>query len=745
MDTINNEELCFFTVYDNKTRLPVYTKYNFNFNAYKLYSRLIGNVSSYDLFNKFLLENETDYSKPLTVKNNLVGFFRPMNPQIINYLRNYGYTIHTAYRNYYNPDTYISQDVLLQNQFTINANVYYNDTQIRFIQDFFHVEDLSGKMFTKYNFDFNTYSRDFNVWGSKLQIFTDFISRCIKLVGNTVAESFGYSVPDIFKKYFIDIPDLQNYIINYGITSNLENTYKNPNNIDWYSYGLENKLISTPDIKILIDIKLLKSHYYCVGQFELLKFNFITKPLTNEQHINNFVCTIYSANNYNPHEFFNGFLYNRHNYNGSAIYLVTTFKILKNNPNINTLRAIFSIKNNNELSRPITTIAEFNIIGYDCVSNILVAEYDPNASYNKIRNVDLSMYKKLSISPNYKITNGEQVFSVSNLGNRNLKNLFSGTVADDSYGGSFDSNIFLAVSDEMIINIPETENALGSPVFVSNDITSTNENYTCVGMITDSINKNKINFQTKVINNKFLFLTIQKIISNRELFIANPIVKNNPILLDYYSRVSIPKAWLGTIMSYYNSLLSPVKYSSLINLPYTGGILIEKFIFGINLSTNKIITDAEQLGSFDIIKLDTPLLNSKIYNRYIDSSKTPIVIKSITFFQGLQSEFKTYYFGKYGDQESFYNFTYGMLPIYNKYANDNFFKAIGYYNTIKITYYYYNGNIWVEETEEIGGNDNSWFTSIVDSLGNNIVQHKFQFPFSLLSYQFMNDDFREMI
>ena len=48
-------KLCFFTVYNKKTRLPIYTRYNFDFVNYKLYSNLSSNFSNILTFNKFLI------------------------------------------------------------------------------------------------------------------------------------------------------------------------------------------------------------------------------------------------------------------------------------------------------------------------------------------------------------------------------------------------------------------------------------------------------------------------------------------------------------------------------------------------------------------------------------------------------------------------------------------------------------------------------------------------------------------
>lgn len=734
-------KMCFFTVYNKTTRLPIYTRYNFDFVNYKIYSNLSSNFSNILTFNKFLIENETNYSKPLTVKPNLVKFFKPITPKIISYLRNYGYTIHGGYPMFYLPSSYISPTVLIETQFIIDNTTYYDDSQIRFIQDF-HIEDKFEKMFTKYNFDFDKFSLDFNVWGSKLQIFTDFISRCIKL-GSGIIWAWGYLLPEEFKKYFLDIPGLKDYIINYGITSNLLDTYKNPNMIDWASYAQLNNFNPKTDITIL------KSHFYCIGQFEQRKFKFIVKPLTNIQKIGNSVCSIYSVNNYGNDNIYNGFLYKRAGLNNdntfnNKIYLVTTYNVIKNKENTSTLRASFSIDNNDKLSEPITITAEFDIIGYDPIANILVAEFNPKAYYNIVNNVNLSSYQLISISPDYNINYDEDVFLVGNLDNISLKSLFTGRVVNTTYNGDFSSDLFLTEADKMIIDIPNINNCTGSPVFVCNNISSSDNNYTCVGMIASYQNENTTPFHKKVIKNNFLFIVVQSILGTRDVALSNPRLANNSILLYYYSRLSIQKTWLGTIMRYYNAATSSNIHPTLINFPYTGGIVIEKFIFGLNITTQKFTTDIKDLGKFDIVTLNTPLLNTKMYNRYIDSSNSPIVIKSITYYQKLQAEYKTFYFGKYGNQESFCKFTYGFLPIYNKITNKSFTLTEAYYNTIKVDFFYYDGSTWIEDSEEIGGNDSSWFNSLTDSLGNIHRQHKFQFPFPLLSY-FNTNDIHDMI
>lgn len=67
-------------------------------------------------------------------------------------------------------------------------------------------------LYTKYNFDFDTYKDDFNILSNdKVQIFTDFWIR------NNYIKSKPYIVYDDYKKYFKPItPEIIEYVDKYG-------------------------------------------------------------------------------------------------------------------------------------------------------------------------------------------------------------------------------------------------------------------------------------------------------------------------------------------------------------------------------------------------------------------------------------------------------------------------------------------------------------------------------------------------
>jgi hypothetical protein len=138
--------------------------------------------------------------------------------------------------------------------------IEYSDNTIRRIQDYYWNAD--GKLHTKWNFDFNQYSNDFNVYGSKLLIFTDFVLRC-NVLGNSPIGYIGYGTYPLFEKYFIESSDLANYIIENGVTSAYVNVNKNLFNIDFLNYKKSNI-----GLEIFTTIEELKNHYLCYGQFE---------------------------------------------------------------------------------------------------------------------------------------------------------------------------------------------------------------------------------------------------------------------------------------------------------------------------------------------------------------------------------------------------------------------------------------------------------------------------------------------
>ena len=75
-------------------------------------------------------------------------------------------------------------------------------------------------------------------------------------------------------------------------------------------------------------------------------------------------------------------------------------------------------------------------------------------------------------------------------------------------------------------------------------------------------------------------------------------------------------------MVYYNDPINiRSKNSSLINLKYNGGLVITKFILGFDYVERKFIYETDSLVKASVIPIDGPLLNSRMYSRFIESNK----------------------------------------------------------------------------------------------------------------------------
>ena len=117
--------------------------------------------------------NGWNYNEPTVVQQNNKQYFLPMTQQIKDYNDYIGMSIHPGYINLFNINSYIPYDILVENQFDL---VQYSNTQVRRLQDYYF-SDQSNNIYSKYNFNFELFSNDFNVYGNNLVIFTDFISK----------------------------------------------------------------------------------------------------------------------------------------------------------------------------------------------------------------------------------------------------------------------------------------------------------------------------------------------------------------------------------------------------------------------------------------------------------------------------------------------------------------------------------------------------------------------------------------
>jgi len=713
------DEFIYFTVYDSKTYNLLYTKYNFLFESYKKDFKL-DSTDKGVIFKHFLNANGEDWTKPTTVKPELVKYFGKINTDIINYINKYGWIFHDNYMQIKNPNPNVSFTDICKEQFMMRA---YTDEEYRRIQDYYY-NDKDNHYYTKYNFNFEEYQKDFNVYyktTNKLVVFTDFIIRCLTL-SSTAFGTYGYGLYEPFVKYFyIDDIGIMNYMVENGVSSDYEFVRKNVTSIDYLQYKEKNADLKSSNLNTIDE---LKEHYILWGQFERRIVPIKTQLNTFEEEIISSVGSVYTTNKDGSNELGTGFLYN--DLNGSDnIYLVTCYHLNAGSANINTIMASFEVKDINSIETKSTT-ALFRIIGYDIYADILVALYDPTIDYNIINKVDMSPFKRLIIDFEHVLKPSDPIYCLGNLGFENNRSLVEGTVIDPTYNGNFDT-FALPIPDSILIELYATKGLSGAPLFIKD----ANGKPQCVGMMNGYIDDLQ---QYSVGINGAIFNSIINNITRKwdaySVYFADDIIR-----LNYYIKNGLTKRWLGIICSYYHRSLSNKISRSLNNFPYTGGLVIHDFIIGFNYAKRAFINNPIELSEQNTIQINTPLLKTKIYKKFIDCGRNPIVLKSITYLNGIRSEFSKSYIGKYSNQVSYSRIMYGLAPMGNKRIDRQYISNYEYYYpNMLIEFYYYNGREWVLGTDTVGGNTTDNYNTYQDPLGYKYYQHQVEFPFILIPY-----------
>ena len=200
MSSVNDpyilRKIRYFNAYNLQTKELEFCKFNFNFTKYIREFGLI-NKSKLEVFDDFLQRNGWSHYLPTRVKQEFKQYFNPITSSMKTYNEYIGFSIHPGYTNPFNLNSYIPYEILVENQFELS---YYTDNQVRRLQDYyFHASN--DEIYTKYNFNFDLFSKDFNVYGNNLIVFTDFISRVI-YESDTKIGTEGYGNPKSFSKYF---------------------------------------------------------------------------------------------------------------------------------------------------------------------------------------------------------------------------------------------------------------------------------------------------------------------------------------------------------------------------------------------------------------------------------------------------------------------------------------------------------------------------------------------------------------
>lgn len=709
----------YFAVYDNATHELLYTKYNFDYNKYKFDFGLTS-LDKGIIFADFLVRNPLDYTKPYAVLPQYIKYFRPMTSQIIEYIQKYGYVFQNNYMENQKPPSNVSFPDICANQFNM---ILYSDLEYRRIQDYYY-NDSGGIIYSKYNFKMDNYSNDFNVFGTKLAVFTDFVIRCINLSGIAL-NTRGYGIATIFIKYFDTTHNnsLISYLNSYGVTSDYSNVKKSFPNIDFVQYGIDNA-----DLSGLTDDQL-KEHYLFYGQFEQRVVQILITPNNFDELIIPFVGSIYVTNNDSMLQLGTCFLYK--NPDDLNIYIVTCYHLIENVININIIHASFELKNHNSIEITSTT-AVFRIIGYDIYTDVLVAIYDPTILYNMINNVDLTVYTQMPIDFQYVLSPLDTIYTLGNFEYQNNNSILQGSVIDPLYAGGSKSFV-LAYPDSILIQMYSSSGVSGAPIVIK----TLDGQPKCVGMMVGYISKYK---QYSVAIAGFqLNEVINSIILQWNIFSVK--YAFDTVKLNYYIKDGVSKRWLGVVGNYFVRGIANDISTSLINFPYTGGLIVTDFIIGFNYTDETFITNPLDLSKRDSIQINTILLNTGIYKNFVDNDRNPIVIKSLTFFNGIKSEYTTIYIGKYSNQVSYSAILYGLAPISNFAINGYFSSYANIYPNITIEYYYYDGNNWILASEIINSNiinNNIYSTTnyniYTDSSDVSYYQHQLEFPTILIPY-----------
>jgi hypothetical protein len=615
----------------------------------------------------------------------------------------------------------VNPDIYCQRQFNL---IPYNDYEFTRIQDYFYMDDLGNK-YTKYNFNFELYASDFNLFSSsKLVIFTNFTSRNC-LLSACVIMSIGCGLYPPYSKYFDVSPagqsELETYLLNYSVMT-MANSYKSFDNINWISFQKVSSLVESIDET--------KEQFMRNYQFQQLPIPFNQQLAMKNTLIKQSICTVY-LNNETTGSFCTGFLFDGTFILGdNAKLVVTTSHLLDGQKDITFFYASFSTYSLNDYPS-ISCVGKYLIIGYDETIDIMIGLLDETDSFNVQNNVSLRMQQDFPnlelLSLNVSSVNmDDKIKVIGNLNNFDNLSSISGNVINPKYSNGLDYSSFEdGLTSELILaDINVVSGSSGSPAF--------NEEHKIVGMVAFKVKTPDNNVFPNLIIPTYILTNVIRYMLYKWQIVQSNLQLTSP-LFNVITKTGFPKVWLGINTRNY----SPSNKNDYCfhNFNYNGGIVIDSFIYGYNTLTNSLITNMIDLNDKNAIPVISPLFNSTMMNRFIDSN-CPIVLKSVKMYDVLTSSYSEIYLGKFSNQSSYSRITYGVSPMAtNRFEGASYANVVIYkYPLFTLKYYYYNGSTWVEETEVVGGNSPDWY--VVNTHANlEYYQHKLEYPVCLWNYK----------
>jgi len=667
---------------------------------------------------------------PFTTLSEDDKYFTSMS-KILNYLETNGNCFGLNYQYIVAQNTDATYYSTFENQFEL---IKYSNADVRRLQDYICYKE--NKMFTKYNFNFELYKNDFKLpFKNYLPIFTDYLVRIQNINGSVVpGYGFGYPTPE-FEKYFIqtttdasgnvvsNYTSLQKYLTENSVTSIYSRVTNSFPNIDWNAYISKNIDLNYKTMQ------QLREHFLLNGQFERR-----TVPFGDNNYnetLQKKVSTILKVTC--DDKTGTGFLFdggvNSDVYGKKQLYLVTCYHLIKGSPNQNTIMASVNYVDNSNIEKPvpICTTLQFKIIGFDMFSDVLVGLYDEKLDYNKTFNstLDINKTPTLAIDGMSYIRKNEEVYTIGNIGTFDSNSILSGKLMNNSYNGDYNSTFYLGSPGSYLIQFNSEKGLSGAPIFKKN----TNE---CIGMINGSVGEN--GKYTVSISNFYLSAIVNNSIAR--WYSYGPYYENlkDYSSLNFFTGDSYPKKWFGVLCKYYNPFIN-YKWKSLSSLTYNSGLLVYEFILGFNKTTNTFITNPSDLNKTNVIKIDTFLLKSQMYQKFIENNRNPIVIKSVLGFQNVESDYDKFSFGLENNQYGYRTITYNTAQIKTIANEPGFTNAtLRIYPLLSITYFYFDGSKWIETTEVIGGDTAEWYNVYENDSGKKMKQHKLEFPLTLIPF-----------
>ena len=704
-----------FLIFSEDKRL-LYSKYNFNFDKFILDNKLNPTTDKQAIFKQFLTLNGSisnpyydprtdpanpkfvDVLEPYSLKKELEQYFNVLtddeHDKIVSYINRYG----VPRRFQYTTDSLeINNTNIQKNQFDL---VEYTHDQYNRIHNYMINVGNNFMVYSKYNFDFEAYSTDYKIYGSKLLIFSDFVFRNYDLM--------GYRINPAFEKYFFPMTkETLDNIVSNGISSFLPISNRSDINID-----LDHYINTYPELGLENHTEAL-NYIYHTGQFELRNVKFIDQNKTPMDQTKLGVCSV-TLNIEEPTPTYSGFLY-QNKYND--YFLTTTYELIKQHKHINIIYGLFENKTHNQM-------IAFRIIGYDVISNILMAIYDPNINYNKMYKPDITLQYPLKLKKTYINDQTKPVYLIGDMD------------CDDGISGSKTS-----MPESMILKTYTYHTMLGSPVLYEETVNGTTEFFVSGILINNFENEDTFSSNMTLALNNIIMINVMffmilrwrdlmnEIEANKE---TDPTYEMSPELIDERIKDGSPKAWLGIESSYYTPKLK-YSHAEFVNFNYIGGLVVSNIIVGINTKTDQYVYSSYDLADKAVIRLYSPLENTLLHRRFIENGQAPIVIKKIRFYDCISDSLRDMYLGKYGGQESYSRYSYGHQYILYKPSPPNSINPSYFvFPPIYITYYYFDGNHWIEEEIQVGSTENDFIVSY--NVGKyNYIQNKFEYPMILNS------------